>query len=131
MTFPFSQRSQDNLAQCDPRLERIAREAIKHVDFGVICGRRDKVDQNRLFDEGKTQVKFPDSKHNKNPSQAFDLFPSPYDWNDREAFIRFAAFILGIAAGMGYSLRWGGDWNKDWDLKDNRFNDWPHFELFD
>ena len=55
MTHSFSPKSLANLVQCDPRLERIAYEAIKHVDFAVICGRRDKKEQNRLYDEGKSQ----------------------------------------------------------------------------
>ena len=25
--------------------------------------------------------------------------------------------------------RWGGDWDQDWTVKDNMFDDFPHFEL--
>lgn len=24
---------------------------------------------------------------------------------------------------------WGGDWDNDGDLKDNKFNDWPHYQF--
>jgi hypothetical protein len=30
---------------------------------------------------------------------------------------------------MGINLRWGGDWDQDWEVKDNKFDDFPHFEL--
>ncbi len=33
-----------------------------------------------------------------------------------------------IAKG-NYPERWGGDWDRDGQLKDHRFIDYPHFEL--
>jgi peptidoglycan L-alanyl-D-glutamate endopeptidase CwlK len=36
--------------------------------------------------------------------------------------------VLGIAQSMGINLRWGGDWDKDWEVQDNKFDDFPHFE---
>ena len=42
----------------------------------------------------------------------------------------FAGFVKGIAKGMyNIDLRWGGDWDNDWEVKDNRFDDFPHFEI--
>jgi len=32
---------------------------------------------------------------------------------------------------MGIRLRWGGDWDGDTELDDNKFDDLPHFELDD
>ena len=29
------------------------------------------------------------------------------------------------------TLRWGGDWDMDFQVKDNGFDDFPHFELRD
>ena len=26
-------------------------------------------------------------------------------------------------------LRWGGDWNMNFEVDDNKFDDFPHFEL--
>jgi hypothetical protein len=34
-----------------------------------------------------------------------------------------------MASSMGIKIRWGGDWNGDWKVKDNHFDDLPHFEL--
>ena len=36
---------------------------------------------------------------------------------------------MGVADMLGVSIRWGGDWDKDYDEKDERFRDLPHFEL--
>ena len=64
------------------------------------------------------------------PSLAVDVVPYPVDWQDRERMTYFAGFVMGIArVKFGISLRWGGDWDLDTDLKDNKFDDLPHFEI--
>jgi hypothetical protein len=30
---------------------------------------------------------------------------------------------------MEINVRWGGDWNKNFEVDDNMFDDFPHFEL--
>ena len=30
---------------------------------------------------------------------------------------------------MGVDIRWGGDWNGDFNLKNQNFYDLPHFEV--
>ena len=57
------------------------------------------------------------------------MVPYPVDWADRERFHLFAGFVLGIARGMDINLRWGGDWNQNFEVDDNMFDDFPHFEL--
>ena len=69
------------------------------------------------------------SKHNQEPSLAVDVAPWPIDWNDSHRFYHFAGFVLGIAAALNIRLRWGGDWDSDFDLRDQTFFDLPHFEL--
>ena len=54
---------------------------------------------------------------------------TPINWADRERFHLFAGFVLGIAQSMEINVRWGGDWNKNWEVDDNQFDDFPHFEL--
>ena len=51
------------------------------------------------------------------------------DCKDRERFHLFAGFVLGIARSMDIKLRWGGDWNMNFEVDDNKFDDFPHFEL--
>jgi peptidoglycan L-alanyl-D-glutamate endopeptidase CwlK len=58
-----------------------------------------------------------------------DITPYPVNWDDRERQTLFAGFVMGIARGMGIKLRWGGDWDMDFDVQDNKFDDFPHFEI--
>ena len=125
----FGRRSKENLATCDKKLQDVLNEVIKHVDCSVIEGDRSAERQNKIFDEGKTKVKYPNGRHNANPSRAVDVVPYPVDWNDMERFDLFAGFVLGIAQSMGIKLRWGGDWNMNFEVDDNKFDDFPHFEL--
>tara|TARA_Y100000589_G_scaffold80859_2_gene74760 strand:+ start:3916 stop:4308 length:393 start_codon:yes stop_codon:yes gene_type:complete len=125
----FGSKSKKNLATCDERLQKIFNEVIKHVDCSVLEGHRSKERQNKLYEEGKTKVKYPMGRHNSNPSRAVDVTPYPIDWEDRERQTLFAGFVLGIARSMGIELRWGGDWDQDFEVKDNRFDDFPHFEI--
>ena len=85
--------------------------------------------ENALYKEGKTKLTFPKGRHNASPSLAVDVCPYPINWDDRERFHLFSGFVLGIAKSMGINLRWGGDWNQNWEVDDNKFDDFPHFEL--
>ena len=125
----FGKRSRERLSTCDKRLQEVFNEVIKTVDCSVLEGHRGKDRQNALYKEGKTKLKFPKGRHNSSPSNAVDVVPYPVDWGDRERFHLFAGFVLGIAKSMGINLRWGGDWNQNWFVDDNKFDDFPHFEL--
>tara|TARA_R100000655_G_scaffold39518_1_gene74795 strand:- start:30054 stop:30446 length:393 start_codon:yes stop_codon:yes gene_type:complete len=127
--FKFGKTSKKNLATCHEDLQKVFNEVIKYVDCSVLEGHRDEWRQNKLFDEGKTKVKFPMGRHNSSPSRAVDVTPYPVDWSDRERQTLFAGFVIGIARGMGINLRWGGDWDQDFEVQDNRFDDFPHFEI--
>lgn len=106
-------------------------EVIRHFDCKVTKGHRGQEEQDALYynDPPRTQVKWPNSRHNSDPSEAIDVVPYPVDWEDRERFTYFAGFVLGIAISMGIKLRWGGDWDRDTEVDDNKFDDLPHFEL--
>ena len=125
----YSTRSKQRLSTCDERLQKVFNEVIKHVDCSILEGHRNKERQNKLYDEKRTKVKYPNGRHNSSPSKAVDVTPYPVDWEDRERQTLFAGFVLGIARGMGYKLRWGGDWDQDFQVMDNRFDDFPHFEI--
>ena len=124
-------RSNVNLASCDERLQKIFNKVIQHVDCSVLEGHRGEERQNKLQEEGKSKVRYPDGRHNASPSNAVDVAPYPIDWDDRERFHLFAGFVLGVANGMGITLRWGGDWNMNFEVDDNKFDDFPHFEIVD
>ena len=125
----FGSKSKANLATCHEDLQKVFNEVIKYVDCSALEGHRPEWRQNDLFEEGKTKVKFPMGRHNSSPSRAVDVTPYPVDWADRERQTLFAGFVLGIARSMGIKLRWGGDWDMDFKVMDNRFDDFPHFEL--
>ncbi len=125
----FGNQSLEVLATVDDRLKEICREVIKVYDFKVVCGHRDKEDQEKAFKEGKTKKHFPDSKHNKDPSTAIDIYPYPIDFNDRERFVLLAGLMIATAESKGYILRWGGAWNGLKTMKNNKFDDLPHFEI--
>ena len=127
----FGSASQARLATCDQRLQDVFNEVIKYFDCTVACGIRTKEDQDKAVAEGKSKTPYPQSKHDSNPSKAADVYPCPVDFNDTNRMRYFAGFVMGIAASKGIKLRWGGDWNQDTQLKDNSFNDLPHFELVD
>ena len=125
----FGKKSKERLNTCDSNLQKVFNEVIKHVDCSILEGHREKDRQNKLFEEGKTKVKYPDGRHNRQPSSAVDVTPYPVDWKDRERQTLFAGFVIGVASQMGINLRWGGDWDQDFQVVDNRFDDFPHFEL--
>ena len=125
----FGKRSREGLATCEKDLQMVFNEVIKYVDCSVLEGYRKKDRQNALYDEGKTKVRYPNGRHNASPSRAVDVTPYPVDWADRERQTLFAGFVLGVANQMGIKLRWGGDWDQDFQVQDNKFDDFPHFEL--
>lgn len=125
----LSKLSEQRLATCDPRLQALLREAIKHVDFTVICGYRNQDDQNDAFRTGRSKVRYPDSKHNTLPSSAVDIAPYPVDWKDTARFARLAGYLERIAHEQGIRIRWGGDFDQDGATADERFIDMPHIEI--
>ena len=125
----FGKRSRERLATCEKDLQMLFNEVIRYVDCSILEGHRSKDRQDALYEDGKTKVKYPRGRHNASPSRACDVVPYPIDWEDRERFHLFAGFVLGIANQMGIDIRWGGDWNRNFEVDDNMFDDFPHFEL--
>ena len=119
----LSKRSLDRLCTCNSKLIALFTHAIDNspVDFTILEGFSDKERQNKLFDEGKSQLKFPHGNHNKYPSKAVDIAPVPIDWTDIDKFKELAGYIKGEAIHLGIGIKWGGDWKS--------FKDYPHWEL--
>lgn len=125
----FSTISRQRLATCDPRLQHIANAAIVRFDFSVLCGHRGKEEQNDAVERGTSKLKWPNSKHNTEPSRAMDLAPYPIDWDNIARFIALADIVLEEAKKRNVKIRWGADWNRNGEWRDEKFRDWPHFEL--
>lgn len=117
----FSKQSLEKLYTCDKRLQDICYEVIKHYDFRVICGYRNKVDQDQAIKAGVSNTPWPTSRHNSSPSQAVDIAPFPINWEDIGRFKELAQHMQFAADKLGIKIRWGGNFKT--------FKDYPHFEL--
>jgi hypothetical protein len=116
----------------DGRLQDILDDSIKIADITILCGHRNKKEQNKCFKNKTSKLCWPHSKHNSTPSKAMDLAPYPIKWPDKETqsieeyaecLVRFyflAGIILAIAYQKGIKVVWGGNWS---------FKDLVHFEL--
>jgi len=107
----------------------VVRNVIEVIDFKVIWGHRNKEQQNQAYNSGFSTKPWPESKHNSFPSMAIDLAPWPIDWNNINRFALLGGYVMAIAAENGISFRAGFDWDGDWDITDQTFMDWGHFEL--
>lgn len=132
----FSRRSNDRLSTCHPKLQKVFNKVVEDFDCTILVGYRNKADQDAAYESGKSKLKYPQGKHNRKPSLAVDVapWPIPADWgskdrNEYEKFKYFAFYVIGVAKGMGITIRWGGDWDMDWDTQDQTFNDLVHFEI--
>ncbi len=126
----LSNTSERRLATCHSDLQRVIRAAIERgPDFAVLCGHRTREDQERCCREGRSQLHWARSMHNRQPSLAVDIAPWPVNWDDPNRFRILAGYVLGTAHALGVELRWGGDWDRDFEEHDERFRDLPHYEL--
>jgi hypothetical protein len=80
----FGRRSRERLATCHSDLRTIAKDAIKIVDFSIVFGRRTLEEQANLYARGRTVpgdivtwAAPGESRHNDDPSTAFDFAPWP------------------------------------------------------
>lgn len=122
-------KDHERLFTCRKELQALFARIALTYPCAILEGHRDEQAQMAAFNAGKSQLPWPKGKHNSLPSFAVDVAPLPINWRDREAFAHFAGFVLGIADCMGYTIRWGGDWDMDRSLANNRFDDLVHFEL--
>lgn len=138
----YSTSSLSKLSTCHGDLIRLFTFVVKHLDNTILEGHRDRQAQNKYYEAGLSKVQWPNGKHNKQPSRAVDSVPYPIRWpKDAKTFVDaitrrcrifyYAGFVMGVAAHMNIKLRWGGDWNKDFDFRNDNFFDGVHFELED
>jgi peptidoglycan L-alanyl-D-glutamate endopeptidase CwlK len=129
----FGPESLRQRATLHPRLQLVLDEAIKYFDFSIIEGFRGKEAQNAAYAKHLSQLPWPLGNHNKSPSTAADIAPYPVDWKEGEKpHLRFA-FMMGVvymaAKKVGVKVRFGMDWNRNLDMRDEGFIDMPHVEL--
>ena len=125
--YKFGKRSRERLKGVDARLVNVLNELIKIMDVTIIEGLRSKERQEQLLAQGKTKTKY--SKHIE--GKAVDLAPYPINWEDSEMFHYMGGMLRGLGKAMGVNIRWGGDWDSDGDIHDNKFDDLVHVEIKD
>lgn len=137
MTFTLSAVSERRLATVAEPLQGIVRAVAAEFPTMVVCGHRTQAEQDEAFRLKRSKLSWPRSKHNSNPSRAVDLAPlknGAIDWNDKEGFRELARRMFFHAKARGVDIRWGGDWDRDGQTRDDsdpdeRFVDLPHYEL--
>ena len=125
----FGTSSKRKLKTCHPLLQLLFNEVIKGFDCSVLCGHRTEEDQRIAYEKGNSKVKFPNSKHNSQPSIGIGVAPYPINWKDIDRHYYFAGYVRGVADRLGIPIRYGGDWDDDMQVKDENFKDLVHFEL--
>jgi hypothetical protein len=125
------------LATCHPELQRLFYAVNQLVECHPIVGHRNEADQNAAFRKKLSKLQWPHSLHNTTPSLAVDVCPDAVpddgkvdiDWNHIPHFYYLAGVVKATAVQLGIKIRWGGDWDSDGNLKENRFQDLVHYEL--
>lgn len=119
-------RSLNKLKECHPNLIKLIMRVDKLYPVQVICGHRNKEDQEKAVLEKKSKLHYPNSKHNKTPSMAVDIVPDPdknpktISWADLNAFEIMCHTVESAADELDIKIRLGRDFS---------FKDWPHVEL--
>jgi peptidoglycan L-alanyl-D-glutamate endopeptidase CwlK len=145
----FSQRSLERRAGVHPDLCRLADRAVLRFDCTVLHngGVRSPELQLDLYNQKLTKTL--DSKHLMQMDgwgHALDLAPWWPDephvrWPGEEGISEaerierwrrwsaFGGYMMGLAEWMGINVRWGQDWDRDWNFAEHSFIDSPHWEL--
>ena len=131
----FGRKSNERLDTVNPIMQQIFRKAIVRspIDFGIpqYGGKRYATEQRELFNAGKSKCDGVRILSNHQTGNAVDIYAfvnGQATWDARYILV-ITGVILATASEMGYTLRWGGDFDGDlnWDEGDSW--DKVHFEL--
>lgn len=151
----YSKSSERKLLTCHPALRYIFREVLKDSDHTVSFGHRTRIVQQELYFQGRElidgiwQIVNPalrvtncdgyinPSYHNNDGesgeplSLAIDVYPyfNGKMQTDERNMAFFAGKVWEIAKKQGIPIVWGGDWDGDYDVTDNRLMDMAHYQL--
>jgi len=149
--FLYSVRSQDRLDTCCAGLIKLFSEVIKGYNCTVLCGRRNKEQQENAYIAERSKVRYAFSLHNRFPSMAVDVspYPIPKNWGkiswdlipkkqrktiqkeikELHKFYHFNGYVKGVADCNNIPIRQGHDWDSDNDFNDQSFDDLVHTEI--
>ena len=117
------------LRAAHPLLQRLFEAVAARTPIIILESQRGRAAQEEAFRKGNSKAHFGDSAHNWSPSVALDVAPKPLNWNDRKAFIALSVIVFEEARRLEIPIRWGGDWNMNGVLTDEKLSDLPHYEL--
>jgi peptidoglycan L-alanyl-D-glutamate endopeptidase CwlK len=136
-------KNEQLLNQCTEQLRGLFRRVDTIVPVEILPSTiRTRGEQKAFFAAGTSKTM--NSKHLISPehpfSRAVDAGPYPHRWpqegskdfwKDWARLYYFAGVVVIIAREMKIAVRYGGDWNGNFELKDENFFDGVHFELRD
>lgn len=120
-------RSLERLTGVDPRLQALVKQVASVLPIQVTEGLRSADKQAELVRAGRSKTQA--SKHLT--GHAVDLVWTQgkiISWEARNYFL-VAGAMFAYAHLHGIPLRWGGDWDQDFNFSDQTFNDYVHFEV--
>lgn len=127
----FGKKSIENREFLCKDLKYLVDEVIKYYDFSIVCGHRDKTEQEKAYKNGTSKAHFGQSAHNYNPSFAVDVYPYPMPLkqvkgvieidSDSKEWDKMIYAFKSAAKQHGIEIDCGIDWKK---LKDK-----PHIEI--
>ena len=127
--YKFGKKSKERLKGVDTKLINVLNELIKIMDVTIIEGVRSKEKQQEYFKDGKSKIDGITKKGMHQLGKAVDLAPYPVDWKNTGRFYYMGGMLRGIAKQLNIKVRWGGDWDSDGKIKDQKFNDLVHIEI--
>ena len=133
-------KSKGMLGTCHVDLKLIFNTVAERFRHTIFCGYRNEISQTKVYDDGLSTYRFPESKHNQFPSLAPDAGPyiiciKRLSWDDHLAFAHFAGYVKCVAEDLlekglvTHRLRWGGDHDLGGLTLDEKFLELVHFEL--
>jgi peptidoglycan L-alanyl-D-glutamate endopeptidase CwlK len=149
----YGHESISELGSTHPDIQKVMLKVVKRFDNTIVYGYRNPGFQFELYKKGRSFIKgkwiitdlkavvtYKDgtkevSKHNTVPAEAVDAIPYPIDWTDTKRMCYFAGWVMSITAEMfekgeiTHEFRWGNDWDRDTEIRDETFNDLCHFEI--
>ena len=140
----MSVQSRNKLVDASAILSTIAERAAAQVDLTVIETHRELAREQENIAKGTSHLKDPSQcLHCHVPADAVDMAQEPIDWNDTEAFARFALEVVKpivdamIESGeipAGKRVRWLGATHDPVNWTRNKRGEWvdmDHFEVID
>lgn len=122
---------QSRLAKAHPDLRRLVETVAQTWDLVILETARTPERQAELVAQGKSKtLQSKHLVHGDGWAHAVDLAPMPVDWNDMARWYYFGGFCVATAIRLGLPVLWGGDWNRNTQVKDQTFNDLDHLELY-